>query len=168
MARTATADESGFVSKITGATLGCKPEIVKGKEVGTKAPLYRILGKASGIKETKDTNGEIIYGLTGDFEGTNLVTNETMKSGVAFLPPGIHDMLLKQLDDGLADNAGRFTIQFAMDIYSVAATNKSGYTYEAKDLLPAEMTADPFSAFRDQLKDAPKLTADQQKLIAAG
>jgi hypothetical protein len=168
MPKTAQPDANGIVSKLTAATLGCKPEIVKGKANGTEAPLYRMMGQASGIKETKDINGEVIYGLTGDFEATNLVTGETMRSGVAFLPPGIHEMILKPLDDGLADNNGRFTVAFAMDIFTVAAPNKSGYTYKAKDLLPASRV-DPFADMKEKIgeKPLPALTQDQKALAPA-
>jgi hypothetical protein len=76
-------------------------------------------------------------------------------------------MYLKTLDDGLAENQGRYTVRFALDVYSVSATNKSGYSYDAKDLLPPEMTSDPFADLREDLKAPPAITAEQKKLLSA-
>ena len=170
MPKTAQPDSNGIVSKLTSATLGCKPEIVKDMAKGTKAPLYRIMGRATGIKETKDTNGEVIYGLTGSFEGTNLVTGETMRSGVAFLPPGIHEMILEPLDKELADAqpGQEVELQFGFDIFTVAAPNKAGYTYAATDLFPTKRI-DPFEAMKAELEgtSTPALLPQQKALTGA-
>jgi hypothetical protein len=169
MPKTAQPDVNGIVSKLSGATLGCDPLIVKGKANGTKAPMYRVMGRATGIKEAKDTNGEAIYGLTGSFEGTNLLTGVVMRSGVAYLPPGIHDMILEPLDKEIAssENGAPVALEFAFDIFAVAAPNKSGYTYEAQDLIPATRK-DPFSDMKAQLEGVamPALTDDQKKVLA--
>lgn len=166
MPKTAQPDENGIVSKISTATMGCKPEIVKGKENGTKAPMYRVFGRATGIKEAKDMNGEAIYGLTGAFEAENLVTNAKARSGVLYLPPGIHEMILGPLDDLLARKDENAMIEFGYDIYTVAASNKSGYTYQAEDLFP-QRRVDPFAEMKALIKDQdkPALTDDQKKLV---
>lgn len=170
MPKTAQPNENGIVSKLTAATLGCKPEIVKDKAKGTRAPLYRIMGRATGIKETKDVNGEVIYGLTGSFEGTNLVTGETMRSGVAFLPPGIHEMILEPLDHALAEavQGQAVELQFGFDIFTVASPNKAGYSYAATDLFPTKRV-DPFEEMKAELADKPlpAITADQKALTGA-
>lgn len=170
MPKTAQPDANGIVSKLSNATLGCDPLVVKDKGKGTKAPMYRVLGRATGIKEAKDTNGEVIYGLTGTFQGTNLVTGQTMRSGVAYLPPGIHETILEPLDRELAaDTTGAgVAIEFAFDIFAVAAPNKSGYSYEAVDLIPAQRK-DPFEDMKKALEgsDLPALTDDQKKLQTA-
>lgn len=170
MPKTAQPDANGIVSKLSNATLGCDPLVVKDKAKGTKAPMYRILGRATGIKEAKDTNGEVIYGLSGSFEGTNLVTGQVMRSGVAYLPPGIHETILEPLDRALAEdknNAG-VSLNFAFDIFAVAAPNKSGYSYEAIDLIPAQRV-DPFADMKAELEGMvlPALTDDQKKLTGA-
>lgn len=170
MPKTAQPDANGIVSKLSNATLGCDPLIVKDKAKGTKAPMYRVLGRATGIKEAKDTNGEVIYGLSGSFEGTNLVTGQVMRSGVAYLPPGIHEMILEPLDKALAEDTNNVgvSINFAFDIFAVAAPNKSGYSYEAIDLVPAQRV-DPFGEMRETLQAfaLPDLTPDQKKLTGA-
>jgi hypothetical protein len=170
MPKTAQPDSNGIVSKLSNATLGCDPLVVKDKAKGTKAPMYRILGRATGIKEAKDTNGEAIYGLSGTFRGTNLLTGVTMSSGVAYLPPGIHETILEPLDKLLSeDKAGQgVALEFAFDIFAVAAPNKSGYSYEAIDLIPAQRS-DPFAEMMAQLEGVPTpaLTDDQKKLLPA-
>jgi len=170
MPKTAQPDANGIVSKLSNATLGCDPLIVKGKAAGTKAPMYRIMGRATGIKEAKDTNGEVIYGLTGSFEGTNLVTGQVMRSGVAYLPPGIHEMILEPLDKEIAAaGAGEaVALEFAFDVFAVAAPNKSGYSYSAIDLIPATRK-DPFDDMRAALEkmNTPALTDEQKKLAKA-
>lgn len=171
MPKTAQPDANGIVSKLSNATLGCDPLVVKDKAKGTKAPMYRVLGRATGIKEAKDTNGEVIYGLTGSFEGTNLLTGQVMRSGVAYLPPGIHETILEPLDKALAEDATNqgVTIVFAFDIFAVAAPNKSGYSYEAIDLVSPEKRVDVFADMRADLEGhtLPALTDDQKKLEGA-
>lgn len=171
MPKIAQPDSNGIVSKLSNATLGCDPLVVKDKAKGTKAPMYRVLGRATGIKEAKDTNGEVIYGLSGSFEGTNLLTGQVMRSGVCYLPPGIHETILEPLDKALAEDTANqgVMIQFAFDIFAVAAPNKSGYSYEAQDLVAPEKRVDMFADMRDDIAghDLPALTDDQKKLLKA-
>lgn len=154
---------SNIITKMTVKGVGANP--AKAKADNQKTPLCRIYGTASGVVHKVDNRGEPITGITGNFEGVNLETGEVYKSGVLYLPGGIHEMLLNAVDQGEDDDKGKpvyNSVNFAFDISAVPATNPIGYSYEASQLIEAT-TADPMAEIRGALPDLPALPAPKKE-----
>jgi hypothetical protein len=132
------------LTKLTTKTMRCKPALAKVEE--RTVPMCRISGIARGIKPAVGTNGETVYGLTGNFRGTNIQTGEVFYSGVCYLPGGVHEMILDPLDDLLANESTKSgaALNFAFDIFARPSDNAAGYEYTAVNLAPASR-ADPFA-----------------------
>jgi hypothetical protein len=97
-----------------------------------------ILGKATGANQGEDANGHVWSALLGTFQGTNLQTGETFRSGKLFLPSGIHEPIeaaVGQLKEG-------GSVNFAIEFRRVEAENPIGYSYQAVNLLPVETQED--------------------------
>lgn len=94
-----------------------------------------ILGEASGIKQVDDpAHGTIHEALTGRFQATNCETGDVVRSGMLYLPKGIHETVtaaVKKAEDG-------DVVRFALRVRSVRAENPAGYSYEAVPLLKPE------------------------------
>lgn len=134
-----------MVSKLTMRTIKIQPT----KHATDKgAPVAVVIGYARGIKEVTDkVRGDVFHALVGEFEAQNLETGEFYRSGVLYLPAGIHDMLessVKKLE-GETD-----FVSFALQILAVKASNPAGYSYEAKSLMPAK-AVDPLEELRAEL-----------------
>ncbi len=121
--------EEVMVSKLTVKTI--EADGSDGKK--EKTHIARFYGVAKGIKTT-DRDGEILFGLTGDFVGINVTDkSRKYKSGVLYMPGGINEMLCSAVDTGVLDDKDRpvySEIKFAVDVYAKPATNKIGYQYE--------------------------------------
>ncbi len=141
-----------LVSKITMKTIGVKPA-AHATDKGT--PIAVVFGTASAIKDVVDKiRGDVYHALVGEFEAENLETGETFRSGVLYLPAGIHDMLegsVKKLESETD------FVQFALQILAVKATNAAGYGYQAKSMIPSR-TVDPLTEMRAVLS-GPTLAA---------
>ena len=148
---------SKILPKMSVKTLGSNPKAAATLKDGERLHLIRVLGVASGIKAAVDTRGEPVFGLTGQFEGTNVATGENAQSGVLYLPGGIQELLQGPLEQAIADDKNA-RIQFAFDIYAVKASNPAGYSFEAENLVDVERE-DPFAAMR---ADLPKLPAPKK------
>lgn len=144
-----------FVSKISMKSIGVSPA-KHATDKGT--PIAIILGMASGLKDVVDkVRGETFHALVGEFEANNLETGEVFRSGVLYLPTGIHDMI----EGGVKKLQGESDfVQFALQIIAVKANNPAGYTYQAKSLVPSQ-TVDPLTKLRQSLSTstAPALPA---------
>lgn len=133
--------ESGVVilSKLSTATMGANHSA--GKE--GRSLIGRIFGVASGIKEATDPRTkEPMYGLKGQFRGVNPAKpNVQYQSGVAWLPGGVHEMLVDAvIGDGVLDEKGRpvySEVKFAVDVYSKPASSPAGYQFEVIPLIDA-------------------------------
>lgn len=151
--------EVSYVSKMSVKTLKCDPRLEKGVE---KQVLCRIYGLATGTKVKEDkVTGQIWTPLVGEFEGVNIEDGSIYRSGVLYLPNGIHEVIesaVTKLKD--PENAG-VSVQFALEISSVKANNKIGYSYEAKNLVKADV-ADPLEQLRAMLPTS------NQKSLSAG
>lgn len=125
--------------KLSIKTMGAKPDMVKlAEEADARYPLVRIIGVARGIKSATGNNGDPVFGLTGQFQGTNLKTGEKSVSGVLYLPGGILELIMDPVeailngDDRVAKQAG---VKFGLDLFSVKAANPAGYSFSATNLI---------------------------------
>lgn len=127
-----------IVSKLTVKTMGCTPK--DGSD--GKVLIARVYGHANGIKPAEGKDGDILYGLTGEFRGVNLKDPDTLyQSGVMFLPGGVNEMLVAAVDTGEVDAKDKpiyADVKFAIDIYTKPAGNPAGYQYEAVPLIDAK------------------------------
>lgn len=135
-----------LISKISMRTIKTRPAALAVE--GKSTPLAIIVGKATGVKQIVDKErGDVYESLTGMFEANNLESGEVFQSGVLYLPQGIHDMVdsaVRQLKDG-----GQ-SVDFALEVKVVSASNKSGYSYEAVNLIPAKVV-DPLQSLREDM-----------------
>ncbi len=122
---------------------------------GGRVHLGRIVGIASGLKQTiNGDTGEIQNGLKGQFRGLSTrddkgvilegPTGVTVTAGVCYLPGGIQEMIEGALAAAQESDA-RATVQFAIDLFAIPATNKAGYSFDAENLVEAS-EADPLDA----------------------
>lgn len=148
--------ETKILSKITLKNTGCKPLRAKLEE--KQVPLCQIYGVAGGTKVKVDNKGEAFESIVGDFECVNLETNEAYRSGVLYLPGGLHDMLASAFTgENKATN-----VEFAIEISSRPASNPIGYEYVARQLVKADR-ADPLDALRNKLKMLPAPNKPNEK-----
>lgn len=159
-----TTPEKELLPKISVKTVGADGAIAKVTK--TKTPLMRIIGVARNIKSATGQNGDPVFGLTGQFEATNIRDGKVYNSAVCYLPNGILELVMDPLEavlngeDRVAKSQG---IQFAMDIFAVPDSNKSGYTFTAA-MISEALQADPLEALKATIGQAalpkmPKLDA---------
>lgn len=137
------------VAKITPALLG-KPS--RAKADGKEVPLAIVFGNATGVKMVKALNGDTFEALRGDFESTSLETGEIFKSGILYLPTGIHDRILEKLKAN-PDTV----IQFAIQLSAIPANNPQGYSWKATNRAKID-EADPLAALRAEAMKDVKVT----------
>lgn len=131
-----------MVGKITTKTAGRNPKALLAlPETITEMPLCTIYGIANGVKE-KEFNGKMFYPLIGLFEAHHAETGAITRSGVLYLPEGIHENY-EQAARKLEDDA---EVRFAIELVAFRASNPQGYSYRAKDLAPV-VVDDPLTAF---------------------
>lgn len=117
--------------------------------------LGRIVGIASGLKQTVDNDsGDIQTGLKGQFRGVSTRNEKgeivgvaggvTITAGVCYLPGGIQEMIEGALA-AAQETDPRATVQFAIDLFAIPATNKAGYSFDAENLVEAA-ESDPLDA----------------------
>jgi hypothetical protein len=148
-----------IVSKMSVKTLKANPALAKAEN--KRVFLCRIVGIAGGLVTKVDTRGEPITGITGNFRGKNVVTHEEYESGVLYLPGGIQEMLENAVNKGELDKNDKpiyEAVEFALDIYSVPASNPIGYSYEAEPVFKAK-EADPLSELMAKAEEARNLPA---------
>lgn len=148
--------EIKMVGKLSTKNAGISPKKIHGvPDSQDTLKLCTIVGIADGIKQVEDpVHGKVFYPLTGRFEGINPETGTKTRSGVLYLPTGIHETYeaaVRKLEEG-------DSIRFAIEIRAVRAENPAGYSYEAVDLLPLQ-EVDPLSEIANKLtaKAAPQL-----------
>lgn len=157
-----------IVGKLTPRSLGWDrnalgTECAKVPADGGKVLIGRIVGIVSGFKETiNGDTGEVQRGLKGNFRGISSKTIEdehiTVTSGVCYLPGGIQEMIEGAFVAARETDA-KATVNFAIDLFGIPATNKAGYSFKADNIVPATVT-DPLAALLEQAEDnAPLLPA---------
>ncbi len=152
-----TPDDRAQLTKLSLAMMGCQPELscigipgTGGQEI-LQAVIFGELTRLTGPKELPNAKSDAekyTFGLVGQIEGVNTRSGEMFKAGVLYLPAGFHDMFLAEMESQIALlGAGQFTIQFAMEFYSIPAKNPRGYSWKAKNKMPM-MRHDPLAALR--------------------
>lgn len=131
---------------------------------GDEFVLGVILGRASGISTRTDANtGEINERLTGMFEGRPAdPTRDIVQSGACFLPGGFHEMILEKMRP-VKNAEGEYEtpppIDFAVEVRTIKASNKAGYSYKLVPLIEATQS-DPLSELRETIAHKlPKMLA---------
>lgn len=153
------------LKKLTTKGMGCRAQDVRDP---SKAPngslaLAVIGGIATGLKSYEDQNGEISYGLVGQFEGQNLVTGETFEAGITYLP----DLIMQTLGV-LFNEPDAKPVEFGYMIRvqrDDSERNARGYTYQAVDLVKTRQS-DPLAEVKQRMQDRLKeFTIDIQPAI---
>lgn len=137
------------VGKLTTGTLGLDPSTLKDAVKASKgkpAPVALILAQ---VNEMKDAPNRLDPSKTdtkflGNFEGTNLLTGEVMRSGAMYLPGAASDYLKGQ-------GAGGGALAFQLTVEEDKRPNSSqGYKFGVK-AVAEKATNDPFAALRTAL-----------------
>lgn len=159
-------DDRAQLTKLSLAQMGVQPErslkkkrkvIIDGREAEVEAgedvlqaTIYGQITGLTGPKElpnAKPGADAITYGLIGRIEGVNNLTGEMFKAGVLYLPAGFHDMFLTEVESQLKIGDGHVALAFALEFWSIPATNPRGYSWKAKNKLAMERT-DPLRGIR--------------------
>ena len=157
-----------LVGKLTPKALGWDrnnigTEVAKVPAAGGQVLLGRIAGIVSGLRESVNGDtGDIMTGLKGNFRGISSNTElKPVTSGVCYLPGGIQDMIegaLASAQDETNGGSKKATVNFAIDLYAIPATNKAGYSFKAENLVEASAT-DPLAALLASAKNVKALAA---------
>jgi hypothetical protein len=151
--------EIKMVGKIVAKTLGNPKKAAALENIGDTVTLGKIFGMCDGIKQKEDPiSGKVYFPLVGRFQAVTAEGN-IIRSGVLYFPQGIHETYesaARKLEEGS-------TLQFAVELRSVRASNAAGYSYESVDLMPPA-EADPLDSFAtkvlaDHAKKQPQLAA---------
>jgi hypothetical protein len=140
--------EIKMVSKLSMKTIGVNAKKVAALD-GDNARLFlcNIFGMADGVKTVEDKNeGKIYHAMVGRFQA-NRPDGVVVRSGVLYLPSGIHDAYLTAIK-GLPEGD---TLNFAIGVWSVKSSNLAGYSYEAVNLLPPS-AGDPLTQLAAQVE----------------
>jgi hypothetical protein len=161
--------EIKMVGKIAAKTLGNPKKAAALENIGDSVTLGKIFGMCDGIKQKEDPlSGKVYFPLVGRFEARTAEGNNIIRSGVLYLPQGIHETYesaARKLEEGA-------TLQFAIELRAVRATNAAGYSYESVDLMPPAET-DPLDSFAtkvlsDHAKKQPQLSAGESEPVKKG
>ncbi len=150
---------ANMLTKMSVKTIKCKPKMAAADLDNKQLWIARFTGIARGIKEAIGNDGDTVYGLTGNFKGRNIETGDEFTSGVLYLPSGIQESYLEQLDTLLQKDKNSSLI-LGLDVYAEPSASKAGYGYSARQLIQGE--ADPFAevnALLSAAKDIPALPA---------
>jgi hypothetical protein len=143
------------LAKMAVATMGFDPSVAK---KGGETPLGRIYGTADHLLAKKDKDGNPIIGIGGQFQGDNYKSGMRARSGVAYLPPGIHEQIVSAVDTGELDEKDKpvyRSVKFAMEIIAIPSSNPHGYSYKAKHLIDTE-DDDPLDDLANSLPALPE------------
>lgn len=144
-------DAGNYKAKLTVATIGGAPERAKTEK--TRVGVATFIGIATGTKMVENQNEpeKPYVAVTGNFEAVNLYTGEIYRSGILYLPTGLHDLVVNMLDQVKGDeDRSKFdkaAVEFALQIDAEPADNAAGYQYVGKSLLPPQK-ADALSHLR--------------------
>lgn len=144
--------EITILTKLTLKGIGCVPEVAKVEK--KEVALAHLYGIASGTTVKKAPNGDVFIGITGEFEAVNLADGKVFRSGIIYLPGGIHESLVAALVPGADGKVS--PVDFGIEIMSRPDSNPIGYGYAARELVKVER-ADPLAKMRALI--APKTQA---------
>ena len=130
-----------ILPKITVVDVGCNAQAVlarKQEGAAAKEPLMRVYGVVTGYKKkmypAADGNpAREFFPLVGNFRAINIQkgqpqTGMRFRSGILYLPEGVHDMYLEPAK--LAQNENEsIEIIFGVDVYSRLTSSPVGYGY---------------------------------------
>lgn len=152
-----------IISKITMASIGCKPSAVSLLPDGeNELPIARLYGTLDKVGHQDDKNtGTPFTFFVGNFEAINMQTGEVFKSGKMFLPKGISELV----ESEVTKNPGA-DIAFAFEVRSIKANNPIKYSYKVLPLV-SPTVADPLKILRDKVLaagaiDVKRLTGKQK------
>lgn len=152
-----------LVGKLTPKALGWDrnkigSEVAKVPADGGKVLLGRFAGIVAGLRQTvnNDTQ-EVQSGLKGNFRGISSIDKSEVTSGVCYLPGGIQDMIEGALAAAKEADA-KATVNFAIDLFAIPATNKAGYSFKADNIV-APNAADPLAMLLEQAEQNSKAAA---------
>jgi hypothetical protein len=159
----AVSGEESYIAKLTIATLGCTPSLVKTLPMGeNKLAICRLYGKASAVKFQEDkAKGQVYTFFAGTFEGINLQDGTVQRSGKLFLPKGISEIVEQAISEA-QKNDDKASVSFAFEIRAVKAGNPIGYSYEAA-ALKSPQAEDELAEMRTMIA---KLPTHEQKQLA--
>src|SRR5512146_888366 len=145
-------DVANYRAKLTIATIGGSPERAK-TEKG-RVHVAQIFGIATGTKEVPNPMDETkpFTAIVGNFEAVNMHDGTIHRSGVLYLPGGLHEMVTGMLDELKDNKESKFDkpqVQFALAIDATPADNPAGYQYVGNSLLPPAK-ADPLAMLRNR------------------
>lgn len=159
-------DTRAQLTKLSLAQMGCQPELSLKKkrkvvmdgreteiEAGEDVLQATIFGQITGLTGPKELPNSkpgvdaITYGLVGRIEALNNITGEMFKAGILYLPTGFHDMFLVEVESQLKNGDGHVSLAFALEFWSIPATNPRGYSWKAKNKLAVEKV-DPLARLR--------------------
>lgn len=147
------ADNRSQLTKLSLAQMGCQPELSMISKGGKEVLQAVIFGQITGLTGPKKLpnmqNGqeEITYGLVGRIEAVNVLSGEMFKTAILYLPSGFHDMFLGEAESQIKEGEQNVALAFALEFYSIPATNPRGYSWKAKNKLAMEKT-DPLAGLR--------------------
>jgi hypothetical protein len=147
-------DES-IISKITMATIGCKPGLVAALPDGqNELPIARLYGKLTKVGYQEDkASGQTYTYFVGTFEAVNMQSGEVFRSGKMFLPKGISELV----EQAVNKNEGA-AVSFAFQVNSIKANNPIKYSYKVLALKSPE-AEDELKAIRELVAKAGTLEA---------
>jgi hypothetical protein len=152
-----------LISKLSLTTIGTTGKLLAAAKVSdpsiTRLKLATIYGQAFGIKiKTNKDTGDVYESITGEFEAVNVINGNVYRSGILYLPDGIHQTVEGAVKALQNDND---SVTFALDIYAVPSTSPAGFAYSAESLIKAKKV-DPLEEMRNQLFNTP---SDVQPLL---
>jgi hypothetical protein len=123
-----------YIGKITMSTIGTNP--TKAKALNQTVPVAIVYGDASGIAVVKHpARDENFVSITGNFEAISMESGEVFRSGVLYLPKGMHEQLVEAVK---GREEGAEPIRFGLEINAFPAKNPIGYSYSAKAFVKQE------------------------------
>jgi hypothetical protein len=138
--------EIKMVSKITAKELGNPKKVLAMDGDDAKHILGNIFGIATEVKrkDIVDAGGttSTFWPLIGQFVGV-LPDQSQVRSGVLYLPTGIHESYKAAVENMQEGD----TLRFALRLQTVKASSPAGYAYQAVDLMPPK-TVDLLSEFK--------------------
>ena len=137
---------STIVGKISAKTMGLALTTGSLNDKARKEPfpIYQIMGIAKGTIAGEGANGEWNK-LIGTFEAVNLLTGEIYRSGNAFLPKVVNDVIAGNFIN-VPEGETR-EVRFVYEVGVTPSTMPVGYTFTVKELIETE-AADPFESMR--------------------
>lgn len=162
--RKITEGDTALVSKITPKDLG-NPRAAAALDYNDPNAAHflgEVMGRATGTKAVVDARTDSLYHpLTGDFMAIRGTDSKKIRSGVLYLPGGIHD-LLKAAFEG--DDPAR-EVEFWYEIWTKPVSTPPGYAYMLVNKVQTART-DPLAHLMEQRQRA--LASDSEDGVSEG